>query len=351
MKPTLVTGANGHVGNNVCRELVRRGVRVRAMMRASADPAPLDGLAVEIVRGEVTSAADVARAVEGCGAVHHTAAGFLMWARDPEREIIRPSIEGTRLVLEAARTAGVERVVYTSSGGTIGHAPSPDTMLDEDDFNEHPHTYYLQGKCAAEKEALAFTKQTGLPIVVVNPGLILGPRFWKLSESVRQVEQFLNRGAPAYFDGGFPVVDVEDVAVGMVLAQERGRSGERYILSGENVSVKQLFDLMSELTGIPAPKRKLPVPVLRLLAGGMELASKITRSRPMLDRSQVDEFAGKWGCLSNAKAIRELGMTFRNARETVARTVGWCLSHGFVKEGRRAAMRPHPALATLEIAR
>lgn len=351
MKPTLVTGANGHLGNNVCRELVKRGTRVRAMLRASADPAPLEGLDVEIVRGDIMNAADVARAVDGCAGVHHTAAGFLMWSRDPERDIVRPSIEGTRLVLEAAHKAGVERVVYTSSGGTIGFSTSPDRALDETEFTTHPHTHYMKGKCAAEKEALAFSKRTGLPLVVVNPGLILGPRFWKLSESVRQVEQFLNQGAPAYFDGGFPVVDVEDVAAGMARAMEKGRSGERYILSGENVTVKQLFDLMAELTGIPAPARKLPVPILRIAATGMELVSKLTGSRPMLDRSQVDEFAGKWGYMTNAKAVRELGATFRNARETVARTIAWLLARGFVKESRRATIHPHPSLATVEVAR
>src|SRR5262245_19404706 len=115
MKPTLVTGANGHVGNNLCRLLVERGERVRAMLQASADPAPRAGLDVESVRGDILDAGAVARAVEGCGRVYHTAAGFLMWSRDPERDIVRPSVAGTRLVLEAAARAGVDRVMYTST--------------------------------------------------------------------------------------------------------------------------------------------------------------------------------------------------------------------------------------------
>src|SRR5712692_4010386 len=146
MKPTLVTGANGHLGNNLCRLLVARGERVRAMIRPSADPAPLAGLDLEIVRGDIMDPASTAAAVLGCGRVYHTAAGFLMWSRDPERDIIRPSVEGTRTVLEAAARAGVEKVVYTSSSGTIGHAGSPAALFDETRANTEPHTHYLRGK-------------------------------------------------------------------------------------------------------------------------------------------------------------------------------------------------------------
>ena len=200
MKPTLVTGANGHVGNNVCRMLVARGERVRAMIRGSADPEPLRGLDLEIVRGDILDADSTARAVQGCGRVYHTAAGFLMWSRDPERDIIRPSVEGTRNVMEAAARAGVEKVVYTSSSGTIGHAGSPDALFDETRANTEPHTHYLRGKIAAEGEAFVIAARTGLAMTSIHPGLILGPGFWKPSESVSQVVQFVNQGAPIYFD-------------------------------------------------------------------------------------------------------------------------------------------------------
>src|SRR5690242_7154688 len=179
MKPTLVTGANGHVGNNLCRLLVQRGEAVRAMIRASADPAPLAGLDLEIVRGDIMDGASTAAAVAGCGRVYHTAAGFLMWAKDPERDIIRPSVEGTRVVLEAAVAAGVEKVVYTSTTGTMGFAASAAERIDESHFNEEPHTYYVRGKIAAEKEAFAISQRTGLPLCSTHPGFILGPRFSK----------------------------------------------------------------------------------------------------------------------------------------------------------------------------
>jgi len=344
MKPTLVTGANGHVGNNVCRLLVARGERVRAMIRASADPAPLAGVDVEVVRGDIMDAASTARAVDGCGRLYHTAAGFLMWSRDPERDIIRPSVEGTRNVLEAAARAGVDKVVYTSTSGTVGFATRPDQIFDETHFNTTPHTHYVRGKIAAEQEAFAIARRTGLPVTSINPGFILGPRFWKPSESVHQIQQFVNDGAPIYFEGGFGVVDVEDVARGAILAMDKGGAGERYIVSGENVTVKGLFDLMSELTGLPAPRVKLPVPAVRILAAAMELTSKVTGTRPMIDRSQVDEFAGKYAYFDSSKAVRELGYTHLSARETVSRTLAWLVARGFVKEKRQQALKLHPSL-------
>jgi dihydroflavonol-4-reductase len=344
MKPTLVTGANGHVGNNLCRQLVARGERVRAMIRASADPAPLAGVDVEIVRGDIMDPVGTAAAVDGCGRVYHTAAGFLMWAKDPERDIIRPSVDGTRNVVEAAARAGVEKLVYTSSSGTIGHADSPAARWDETRPYPEPHTHYLRGKIAAEKEAFAVAKRTGLALVSIHPGLILGPRFWKPSESVRQIIQFVNQGAPVYFDGGFSVVDVEDVARGAILAMEKGRSGERYILAGENITVKQLFDTMAELTGLKTPTVKLPVPVLRTMATLLELVSRLTGARPMIDRSQVDEFAGKFAYFDSGKAERELGYTYLPAREVVRRTVAWVVERGFVAEKRRGALQLHPSL-------
>jgi dihydroflavonol-4-reductase len=344
MKPTLVTGANGHVGNNLCRQLVARGERVRAMIRKTADPASLAGLDVEIVHGDVLDATAVERAVAGTGRVYHVAAGFLMWSPDPERDIVRASVEGTRNVLGAAARAGVEKVVYTSTGLTIGFSRSPDVVLDETHHNTSPHTHYGRGKLAAEREALAIAERTGLPVAIVNPGYILGPRFWKLSESIHQVEQFVNHGAPVYFDGGFAVVDVDDVARGQMLAMEKGRSRERHLLGGENVTVKHLFDIMSELTGLPAPRLRLPTPVLRVVATGLELVGRATGRRPMIDRSQVDEFAGLYGFVSSAKAERELGWTWMPARDAVRRTIAWLIDRGFVVEPRRRALQPHPSL-------
>jgi dihydroflavonol-4-reductase len=268
-----------------------------------------------------------------------------MWSRDPERDIIRPSVEGTRNVLEAAARAGVEKVVYTSTTGTIGFSTSPDRSLDETSFNTEPHTYYVRGKIAAEKEAFAIAKRTGLPVTAILPGFILGPRFWKVSESVHQVEEFVNHGAPLYFEGGFGVVDAEDVASGSILAMDKGRAGERYIVSGENVTVKGLFDLISDLTGIKAPGFKAPVGVVRALATLMELGSKVTGARPMLDRSQVDEFAGRYGYFDSSKAARELGYTYRPAREVLVRTVGWLVRHGFVPEKRKQELRLNAAVS------
>jgi dihydroflavonol-4-reductase len=345
MKPTLVTGANGHVGNNVCRLLRERGEPVRAMMRDTADPAPVADLGVEIVRGDILDRAAVERAMAGVGRVYHTAAGFLMWSKDPARDIIGASVDGTRHVLEAAAAAGVEKVLYVSTSGTIGFERSPDRVRTEADFNTTPHMPYFQGKVAAEREAFAIAERTKLPVTAVNPGFILGPRFWKPSESTRQVVDFLNHGMPVWFEGGFGVVDVEDVARGALLAMDRGGDRERYILSGDNVTVKQLIDIAAELSGVPAPRVRLPAPVLRVVATALELYGRATGTRPMLDRAQVDELAGTYGYVSPAKAQRELGWTYRPVREVVRRTVAWALERGFVPPARRSALTLHPSLA------
>lgn len=344
MRPTLVTGANGHVGNNICRLLVQRGEPVRAMIRASADPAPLHGLDVEVVTGDILDPESVARAVEGCGRVYHSAAGFLMWARDPEHAIIRPSVDGTRNMMKAAAKAGVEKVLYVSTGGTIGFSSTPDTTRSEADFNKTAHTPYFIGKIAAEKEAFRIGEREKVAVTAINPGLILGPRFWKPSESTSKVIDFLNTGLPVYFDGGFGLVDVEDVAAGALLAMDKGGDQERYIVSGENITVKQLFDLVAELSGISAPRWKMPVIALRAVATGLEAVSWFTGLRPVIDRSQVAEFAGVYGYMDPGKAERELGFTWRNARDTVRRTVAWAIDRGFVTEGRRSALAPHPSL-------
>ena len=344
MKPTLVTGANGHLGNNVCRQLVARSERVRAMMRASADPAALAGLDVEIVRGDILDPAATARAMDGCGRVYHTAAAFVMWSRDPEREVIEPCVDGTRIVMEAGARAGVEKVVYTSTTGTIGFSDDPARPADETRHNTNPHTAYVRGKIAAERAAFAVAERTGLALTSIHPGLILGPRFFKLSESVKQIADFLNQGVPVYFEGGFSLVDVDDVARGAILAMDKGGDRERYILAGDNITLKAAFDTMAELTGLKAPRVKLPVPVLRLVAGAMELGSKLTGSRPMIDRQQVDEFAGKFSYFDSSKAARDLGYTWLPARDVFRRTVAWLIDRGFVTEKRQRLLQPHPSL-------
>ena len=169
MRPTLVTGANGHVGNNICRLLVQRGEPVRAMMRATADPAPLHGLDVEIVYGDILDAEAVARAVEGCARVYHTAAGFLMWAKDPEHAIIRPSVDGTRNVMKAAAKAGVEKVLYVSTGGTIGFSPTPDTP-DRGRLQHGPPHAVLHRQDRRREGGVRDRRARAVAVTAINPG-------------------------------------------------------------------------------------------------------------------------------------------------------------------------------------
>jgi dihydroflavonol-4-reductase len=348
MRPTLVTGANGHLGYNIVRLLVARGEPVRAMTRASADVAPLRRLGVDVVHADVLDADAVERAIAGSGRVYHTAAGFLMWAKDPERAIVAASVDGTRHVMRAAARAGVDKVLYVSTGGTVGFARDPDARLTETSYNHTPHIPYFKGKIAAEREAFAIGAAEKLAVTAINPGLILGPRFWKVSESTKQVVDILNQGLPLWFDGGFGVVDVEDVAEGAIRAMEYGRDGERYIVSGDNITVKRLADLVCELGGVAPPRLRAPLPVFRAIATAAELAGRATGRRPLIDRAQVDEFGGTYSFFDCTKAQHELGYRWRDARTTVARTVAWALAHGFVGERRRAKLRPSAALPVVD---
>ena len=222
--------------------------------------------------------------------------------------------------------------------------PRPTRCRTESDYNKAANTPYFIGKIAAEREAFAIGEREKLPVTAINPGLILGPRFWKASESIKQVLDFLNNNVPVYFDGGVGVVDVEDVATGALLAMDRGGDRERYIVSGENITVKHLLGLVAEMAGISPPSYRLPVPVLRVIATGLEAVGWATGWRPLIDRNQVDEFAGVYGFFDAGKAERELGFRWRDARETIRRTVAWAIDHGFVAEARQRALQPDPSL-------
>jgi dihydroflavonol-4-reductase len=347
MELTLVTGAAGHVGNNIVRALLARGRPVRALVRRSSNREALAGLDVEVVEADMLDEPAVRRAVEGCAVVHHTAAAFAMWARDPERDIIEPTLTASRTLLYACRAAGARKVIYVSSSGTLGATGSP-TPIDESAPYPRTGLPYLIGKVRAEEHARRFARDPGLPIVFVLPGLILGPNFWKVTPSVVQVRDFLEGRIPFYFDGGFSVVDARDVAEGCIAAEERGQPEVRYVLGGDNCTVKELLDVAARLSSLPAPRRKVSVGLLRLAAGALELAARVLPFEPQLTRAMVDEFGGRYTFLDSSRARVELGYTPRPKAEVVYDTIAWCLANGFVRARRRAAVHlpPRESLAT-----
>ena len=317
----FMTGATGFIGSNVARALVKRGVEIRALVRPNADRSNLAGLDVETIEGDLLDVESLKRGMKGCSQVYHVAALYSFWVR-PRRLIYDINVEGTRNVLQAAMTEGVEKVVYTSSVAALGlredGRPADETtpVSIEDIIGDYKKSKYL-----AERVALEFSRD--LPVVIVNPSFPVGPGDIKPTPTGQTILDFLNRNMPAYVETGMNVVDVEDVALGHLLAAEKGRVGERYILGGENLTMKQLLDLLAEITGLPAPRFRLPYyPILAmsfLNAGFCRLFPSCTpRMTP-----QTIRMSRHLMFFNPSKAVEELGVPQTPAREALSKAVAW----------------------------
>lgn len=327
MRKVLVTGATGFVGANVARVLLDRGEEVRVLARRTSDRRNLDGLAVEIVDGDLRDADAVRRAVAGCRRVFHVAADYRLWARDP-RELYESNVRGTANVMEAALAEGVERVVYTSTVGTIGLSalPAPcdeTTALAPGQLTSH----YKRSKLEAERTALAFVAR-GLDVVVVNPSAPVGPWDVKPTPTGKILVDFAQGRMPAYVDTGLNIVDAADAAEGHWLACEHGRPGQRYILGSENLTLKQIFDLLSSITGRPAPRLRLPWIVAFAAAAVDTLRAQVTGSPPRAPLDAV-RMARKKMWVTHARAERELGFRPAPAETALRHAVEWFQAHGY----------------------
>lgn len=328
----LVTGGTGFIGTNVVRTLLARGYAVRIMARKGADRRIVAGLDVEWVEGDVRDPQAVGRAVSGCSHVFHVAALYTFHA--PPREVYAVNVDGTRNVLQAAWEEGAERVVYTSSVAALG-LRSDGVPADE----TTPPTSatvvgdYKKSKLLAQKVALAFA-QRGLPVIVVNPSFPVGPFDWKPTPTGQVIVDFLSGRMPAYVEGGLNVVAVEDVAVGHVLAAERGRPGEMYVLGGENLTMRDFFRLLSVVSGRPAPRVRLPaaplLPLAYLNAAWCTLVGGVPRLTPDTARMACHRMF-----YDPSKAVRELGLPQTPAQEALRRAVTWFEENGYVSPSPR----------------
>jgi dihydroflavonol-4-reductase len=323
MKPTLVTGASGFLGWHVARLLIERGHRVRALVRPSSKIRELEA---EPVTGDLRDAASIGRAVAGCGLVFHVAADYRLWAAD-ESELYRSNVDGTRNVFEAARNAGVERLVYTSTVGCIGVPQGGEGDEDRPVTIDDMKGAYKRSKFLAERAALEFAA-AGLPVVIVNPTAPVGDRDVKPTPTGRIVLDFLKGDMPAFIDTGLNVVDARDVALGHLLACERGRAGERYILGSENLTLAQILGKLAAITGRPAPTVRLPYAVA-YAAGVVSTAwARVTGKAPRAPLDAV-RMARKKMFVSHAKAARELGFEPGPAEGALVRAVEWFRANGY----------------------
>ena len=323
LKPTLVTGATGFLGWHVARLLTERGHQVRALCRPASRLRELDA---ERVEGDLRDSASLDRAVSGCGLVFHVAADYRLWSRNPD-ELYQSNVEGTRYLLDAAKRAGVDRIVYTSTVGCIGMPKDKEgdetSSVAESDMAGH----YKRSKWLAEQVALEKSRE-GSPVVIVNPTAPVGDHDWKPTPTGKIIVDFLRGRLPAFIDTGLNLIDARDIAEGHLLAAERGVIGERYILGCENLTLQQILARLAALTGRKAPSLRIPY-VVALAAGMASTAwANLTGREPMAPLEGV-RMARKKMFVTHAKAERELCFEPRPVDESLLRAINWFRENGY----------------------
>jgi dihydroflavonol-4-reductase len=333
----FVTGASGFIGANLVHELLARGHRVKALLRPEADLRGLSGADFEQVSGDVSDRDKLKQAMTGCDWCFHVAASYHLWLRD-YGPMYAANVDGTRNVLQAAGSVGCSRIVYTSTVGCVGlpvtirgqtAPPTDETARVTEAALKGNH--YKISKWRAEKVALQLASES-LPVLIVNPSAPVGPRDVKPTPTGQIIVDFLNRKMPAYLDTGLNWVHVRDVAVGHILAAEKGKIGERYILGSAegNWTMKEAFAVLEQITGVPAPRMQIPYGVAWTAACVDELKSKFTGRPPRAPLAGVRMALHKM-FFNPAKAIRELGLPQTPSKQALADAVEWFQRNGYVK--------------------
>ncbi|MCO4773359.1 MAG: NAD-dependent epimerase/dehydratase family protein [Deltaproteobacteria bacterium] len=322
----LVTGASGHLGANLTRELLDQGWEVIPFVRVTSRLAGLEGLDVRVRYGDVLDRASLDVAMEGVDVVFHTAAVHRLWSKDPATEIITPALEGTRNVLTAAAAAGIARVVHTSSCNTVGFTTDSDRPFAEDHYAEDPQLDYVRGKVESERLALRLGAELGIEVVVLNPTGILGPHDHRMTPTMGFARDILNGGP--MLPGAQNLVHVRDVARAHVLAADRGEPGERYIIGGTNVDTEELGRHVFELTGNRPSVLRGPKWLFLALGWLMETMARIRGGDPALTPALVRDALGRSPVFDVSKARDGLGFEGRGPREVLEDTLRWLESSG-----------------------
>ncbi|MDD3581534.1 MAG: NAD-dependent epimerase/dehydratase family protein [Desulfobacca sp.] len=323
-----MTGGSGFVGRALVQELLDDGRQVRVLARHPDHPA-LQGLAVEVVQGDLRQPESLKTALQGCSHLFHVAADYRLWVPHPP-EMYVTNVEGTRHILQAAGDCGVDRVVYTSTVGTLGNPgdgtpgteATPVTLADM-------VGHYKKSKFLAEQLAVEFARQ-GLPLMIVNPSTPVGPWDYRPTPTGQMIVDFLNGQMPAYLDSGLNLVHVRDVARGHILAEQHGRVGEKYILGHQNLSLSEIFQILAELSQRPAPRWRLPYyPILGLAYINECWANWVSHRPPRIPIAAV-KMAKKFMYFDNRKAVAELGLPQTPIREALQDAISWFQGHGYV---------------------
>ncbi len=337
----FVTGSTGFLGSHVARALAEHGADLRLLVRANSNTMNIDDLKADRVTGDLRDPVSLEKGIAGCDVVFHVAADYRLWVRDPE-EMYRANVDGTRAILDAARRSGVRRVVYTSSVATMGFTANGHPADENSPVSlANMIGPYKRSKFMAEQVAIEAAR-AGQDVVIVNPTTPIGERDIKPTPTGRIVVDFLKRKFPAYVDTGLNLVDATVCGNGHIAALEKGRSGERYILGGENLTLKQILDKLAVITGLPSPK--LRVPYLLALATGVVDEVVTGRIRGKEPRATIDavRMGRKKMFVSSGKAERELGWRHVPVDDALRRAAEWFQQNGYVDEVARSDKNVRP---------
>jgi dihydroflavonol-4-reductase len=333
---TLVTGAAGFLGSHVTRQLVARGEDVRVLMRASSNNRAISDLSLEYVTGDLRDAASLERAMNGVKRVFHVAADYRLWAKHP-KDIYDSNVGGTQNLLAAAKNAGVEQLIYTSTVATIAvdrpELPNEATEAKLDEMIGH----YKRSKWMAEQEVLQAARN-GFPVIVAMPTTPVGPWDWKPTPTGKIILDFLNGAMPGYVETGLNFVGVEECAAGHLLVSERGKIGERYLLGAENLTLKELLDTLAKITGLAAPGMKIPHGVALGVAYVESAFSRLIGREPGIPVEGV-KIAQHKMFVDCSRAKRELGFEAGPVAAALERAVRWYRENGYVKPRRVKKMK------------
>jgi dihydroflavonol-4-reductase len=332
----FVTGATGFVGSHVARALADQGAELRLLIRPSSRTDNISELRAEVAMGDLCNPESLRRAMSGCDFVFHVAADYRLWVRDPE-QMYRANVEGTRAVIQAAQQSGVHRVIYCSSVATMGFTESgqivdEDTPVSLGDMIGH----YKRSKFMAEQVALEAGRSGG-NVVVVNPTTPVGERDIKPTPTGRIIVDFLQGKFPAYVDTGLNLADVKEVARGHLLAMEKARPGERYILGGENLTLKQILDKLAAMTGLSSPRVKVPHAVAMGFAVFDQLVTGVLMGKEPRATIDAVKMGRKKMYASSAKAERELAYRVVPVEDALRRAVDWFKANHYVEPVREMA--------------
>lgn len=325
----LVTGANGHIGSHVVRQLIEQGHSVKAFIRASSDLTGLNGLDVELVRGDVMDAEALTKASNGVDAIIHMAAVYKTIAKTAE-EIVEPAIQGAKNVFVAAKANNVQRIVYTSSVASVGFSYDPQALRTGDDWNNDPSNPYYVAKTRSEQTAQKLAEESGIHLVVICPAIVLGPGDYRITPSNQLVMDWLN-GSGQTYPGGLNLVDVRDVAAAHVAALTHGENRRRYVVGGENIEVRKAAETLKEITGIKPIHMPFGRGMLLWSAKWVERACRVLGIKPPFTYDLVYEVAERYAFIDTTETNRTFGLAPRNAEQAIRGSVEWLLEQDRLK--------------------